>query len=96
MTEISTLVTSIETLAPYRLSDDLLLDLLSVTVTAEHDPPSPAVWPLYGRIIEPDKLVPHQPPGGYLLENGRAQLTCTRTAGISLGDQIRFRITSSD
>jgi len=37
MAEISMVVTSIDPLAPYKVSDDLILELVNVTVTVEDD-----------------------------------------------------------
>jgi hypothetical protein len=37
MAEIVTLVTSIDPLAPYKFSDDLMLELVNVTAAVEND-----------------------------------------------------------
>ena len=43
------------------------------------------------QIGEPQKLVKYQPFGGYLLDNRQVQMTCAKSAEISLGDRIKFR-----
>jgi hypothetical protein len=92
MAEIITAVTSIDQLATYKFSDDLLLELVSVTATVEHDPESAATESPQVAVVEPLSLIKHQPPSGYLLENRRVQLTCAKSAGVCLGDRIKFRI----
>jgi hypothetical protein len=44
------------------------------------------------QIVEPHELAKHQPLGGYMLDNRQVQMTCAKSAGISLGDRIKFRI----
>jgi hypothetical protein len=91
MTEISTVVTSIDELAPYKLSDDLLLEMVSVTVRIEQDPEHGTPKPARVEIFEPLNLIKHQPPGGYLIDNRQVRLTCAKSAGVRIGDSIRFR-----
>ena len=88
------LVNSIDPLAPYKVSDDLLLDLVSVTATIDDDPENAGAGTCRVEIIEPHLLIAHQPPGGYLLDNRQVQITCARSAGVCLGDRFRFRIVS--
>ena len=88
------LVTSIDPLAPYKVSDDLILDLVSVTATIDDDPENAGNGTCRAEIVEPHHLIPHQPPGGYLLDNRQVQITCARSAGVTLGDRLRFRIVS--
>jgi hypothetical protein len=92
MAEISMLVTSIDRLAAYKVSDDLIVELVDVTATVEDDSEGASVGTWWVQIIEPCKLVKHQPHGGYMLDNRQVQMTCTKSAGVSLGDRIRFRI----
>jgi hypothetical protein len=92
MAEISMLVTSIDPLAAYKVSDDLILELMSVTATVEDDSEGASVGTWWVQIVEPHKMVKHQPHGGYMLENRQVQITCAKSAGISLGDRIKFRI----
>jgi hypothetical protein len=91
MAEITTIVTSIDTLAAYKVSDDLMLELVSVTATVENDPRR-ATDTQRVEVVEPLELVKHQPSGGYMLDNSQVQLTCAKSAGVCLGDQIKFRI----
>jgi hypothetical protein len=92
MAEISMVVTSIDPLAPYKVSDDLILELVNVTVTVEDDSEGASVGTWWVQIVEPHKLLKHQPPGGYMLDNRQVQMTCAKSAEVSLGDRIKFRI----
>jgi hypothetical protein len=92
MAEISMLVTSIDPLAAYKVSDDLIVELVGVTATVEDDLEGASVGTWWIQIIEPHKLVKHQPHGGYMLDNRQVQMTCAKSAGVSLGDRIKFRI----
>ena len=92
MAEISMLVTSIDPLAAYKVSDDLIVELVDVTATVEDDLEGASVGTWWIQIIEPHKLVKHQPHGGYMLDNRQVQMTCAKSAGVSLGDRIKFRI----
>ena len=94
MAEISMLVTSIDPLAAYKVSDDLILELMSVTASVEDDSEGASVGTWWVQIVEPHELVKHQPSGGYILDNRHVQLTCAKNSGISLGDRIIFRIVS--
>jgi hypothetical protein len=92
MAEITAVITSIDELAAYKLSDDLLLELVSVTVG--EDPERAAGNPSRVEAVEPLELIKHQPPGGYFLDNHQVKLTCAKSAGVRLGDPIKFRIIS--
>jgi hypothetical protein len=92
MAEISMLVTSIDPLAAYKVSDDLIVELVNITATVEDDSEGASVGAWWVQIIEPHKLVKHQPHGGYMLDNRQVQMTCAKSAGVSLGDRIKFRI----
>jgi len=94
MAEISMLVTSIDPLAAYKISDDLILELMSVTASVEDDSEGASVGTWWVQIVEPHELVKHQPPGGYMLDNRQVQMTCAKNSGISLGDRIKLRIVS--
>jgi hypothetical protein len=94
MAEISMVVTSIDPLAPYKASDDLILELVNVTATVEDDSEGASVGTWWIQIVEPHELVKRQTPGGYVLDNRKVQLTCAKSAGVSLGDRIKFRIVS--
>jgi hypothetical protein len=94
MAEISMVVTSIDSLAPYKASADLILELVNVTATVVDDPEDAAPGLHWVQIVEPHELVKHQPSGGYILDNRHVQLTCAKNSGISLGDRIIFRIAS--
>jgi hypothetical protein len=90
MAEITAVVTSIEELAAYKLSDDLVLELVNVTATVEHDAER-AMGSARVEVIEPLNLIKHQPSGGYLLDDRKVQLTCAKSAGVRIGDLIKFR-----
>jgi hypothetical protein len=92
MAEILMLITSIDPLAAYKVCDDLIVELVDVTATVEDDSEGASVGTWWIQIIEPHKLVKHQPHGGYMLKNRQVQMTCAKSAGISLGDRIKFRI----
>ena len=92
MAEISMLVTSIDPLAAYKVSDDLILELMNVTASVEDDSAGASVGTWWVQIVEPHELAKHQPHGGYMLDNRQVQMTCTKSAGITLGDRIKFRI----
>ena len=92
MAEISMLVTSIDRLAAYKVSDDLVVELVDVTATVEDDSEGASVGTWWIQIIEPHKLVKRQPHGGYMLDNRQVQMTCAKSARVSFGDRIKFRI----
>ncbi len=94
MTEVFLLVTSIDPLAPYKVSDDLMLELVNVTATVENDPEGAAAGACRVEVIEPHHLAKHQPRGGYLLDNRQIKMTCAKSAGVRLGQQIKVRVTS--
>ena len=94
MAEIVTVVSSIDPLAPYKVSDDLLLELVNVIATVEDDSEGVSVDTWSVQVVEPHELIKHQPPSGYLFDNRRVQLTCAKSAGVRLGDRIKFRIVS--
>jgi hypothetical protein len=87
--EINMLINSIDPLAPYKASSDLVLELVNVTAIIKNDPEDAAAAPCRVEIVEPHTLVVHQPPGGYLLDNRQIQMTCAKSAGVRLGDEIR-------
>jgi hypothetical protein len=91
MAEISMVVTSIDPLAPYKFSDDLILELVGVTATLE-DPLEAVPDPCWIQIVEPHDLVKHQPDGGYIFANRRVQMTFLKSAGVRLSDRMKFRI----
>jgi hypothetical protein len=86
------LVNSIDPLAPYKVSDDLILELVNVTALIKNDPEDVAAASCWIEIIEPHHLAKHQPRGGYVLDNRQVQLTCAKGAGVHLGDEIRARV----
>jgi hypothetical protein len=88
------LVNSIDPLAPYKVSDDLVLELVSITAIVEDDPKGAAAAPCRVDILEPHTLIVHQPPGGYLLEDRQVHMTCAKSAGVRLGDEIKFTVAS--
>ena len=92
MAQIVMVVTSIDTLAAYKVSDDLILELVGVTATVDDDSEGASVGSWWVQVVEPHELVKHQPHGGYMLDNRQVQMTCAKSAGISLGDRIKFRI----
>lgn len=86
------LVNSIDPLPPYKVSDDLILELASITAIVENDPEGAAVASCRVEIVEPHTLIVHQPPGGYLLEDRQVHMTCAKSVGVRLGDEIKFRV----
>jgi hypothetical protein len=86
------LVNSIDPLAPYKVSDDLILELVNVNALIKIDPEGAAADAIWIEVIEPHNLAVHQPPGGYLLDNRQIQMTCAKSAGIHLGDEMRLRV----
>ena len=94
MGEIIAIVTSIDALAPFKASSDLMLELMNITVTVVDDPEGATAALCWVQIVEPHKLVKHQPRGGNMLDNRQVQMTWVKSAGISLGDRIKFRIVS--
>jgi hypothetical protein len=86
------LVNSIDPLAPYKASGDLILELVSVTAIVKIDPEDAAAAHCRVEIVEPHTLAIHQPPGGYLLDNRQIQMTCAKSAGVCLGDEIKLRV----
>ena len=88
MAVITLLVTSIDPLAPYKASDDLLLELVSVVATVHEDPDGASAAASRVEILEPINLAKHQPPGGYILDNRHLQLTCAKNAEVRLGQEI--------
>jgi hypothetical protein len=91
MAEVFLLVTSVDPLAPYKVSDDLMLELVNIVATVENDPGGAAAGTCAVEIVEPLNLAKHQPRGGYILDNHQVQLTCAKSAGVRLGDQIKVR-----
>jgi hypothetical protein len=92
--DIKMLVNSIDPLAPYKFSDDLVLELVSITAIVDEDPEGAAAAPCRVEVVEPHTLIVNQPPGGYPLENRQVQMTCAKSAGVCLGDEIKFRVAS--
>jgi hypothetical protein len=94
MAQIVMVVTSIDSLAAYKVSDDLILELVGVTATVDDDSEGASVGTWWVQVVEPHELAKHQPPGGYMLDNRQVQMTCAKNSGISLGDRIKLRIVS--
>jgi len=92
MAEVTMLVSSIDNLAPYRVSSDLVLELVNVVAIIKTDPEDISAGPCRIEIIEPHNLATHQPPGGYILDNRQVQMTCSKSAEIHLEDEIKFRM----
>jgi hypothetical protein len=92
MEEIVALVTSVDPLAPYKVSADLVLELVSATATIEDDPEVVAGSTCWVKIVQPRRLIKHQPDAGYILDNRKVQMTCSKSAEVRLGDQIKFRL----
>jgi hypothetical protein len=62
--EIIMVVNSMDPLAPYKASDDLVLDLVNVTAIIKNDPEDAGAAPCRVEIVEPRNLAIHEPPGG--------------------------------
>ena len=94
MGEIIAIVTSIDALAPFKASSDLMLELVNITVTVVDDPEGATAALCWVQIVQPHELIQHQPPGGYLLDNRHVQMTLSKSSEVRLGDRIKFRIDS--
>jgi hypothetical protein len=90
--EIIVLVNSIDPLAPYKASGDLVLELVSITAIVKDDPEGASAAACRVEIVEPHLLAIHEPPGGYMLDNRQVQMTCAKSAGVCLGDAIKLRV----
>jgi hypothetical protein len=60
-------VISIDPLAPYKLSDDLVLELVSVTAIIKVDPENAAAAGCWAEIVEPQNLALQHPPAAIRL-----------------------------
>ena len=85
-------VNSIDPLAPYKVSNDLVLELVSVTAIVKVDPEGAAASACWVEIVEPHNLALHEPPGGYSLGDRLLQMTCAKSADVRLRDEIRVRV----
>jgi hypothetical protein len=94
MAEIIALVISIETLAPFKASDDLVLEFVNVTALVRDDPENAGADSCRVEIIEPHNLIRNQPPGGYILADHHVQMTCAKSAQVRLEQEIKFRVVS--
>ena len=92
MAEIIALAISIDPLAPFKVSDDLVLEFVNVTALVRNDPENAAADSFKVQIIEPHNLIKNQPPGGYILANRHVQMTCAKSAEVRLGQEIKFRV----
>ena len=57
MAEISMVVTSIDSLAPYKVSADLILELVNVSATVADDPEDAAAGLHWVQIVRADELL---------------------------------------
>ena len=71
-----------------------MLDLVNVTAIIKTDRGGAAAAPCWVEIIEPHNLAKHQPRGGYMLGDRQVQITCAKSVGVRLGDEIKFRVAS--
>ena len=92
MAEIIALVISIDPLAPFKASDDLMLEFVNVTALVRDDPEDAAADTCRVQIIEPHSLIKTQPHGGYIVANRHVQMTCAKSAEVRLGQEIKFRV----
>jgi propanediol utilization protein len=92
MAENIALVISIDPLAPFKVSDDLVLEFVNVTTLVRNDPENAAFGTCRVEIIEPHNLIKNQPPGGYILADRHVQMTCAKSAKVQLGQEIKFRV----
>ena len=81
MAKIVTLVTSIDPLAADKVSDDLILELMSVIASVEDNSEGASLGTWWVQIVEPHELVTHQSHGGYMLDDRQVQMTCAKSAG---------------
>jgi hypothetical protein len=70
--------------------DNLILELVNVTATVGDESEGASVGTLWIQMVEPHEPVKHQPSGGYMLDNRQVQMTCAKSAGVRLGDRIKF------
>jgi hypothetical protein len=82
-------VNSIDAIAPNKVSDDLVVELASGTAIIKLDPEGAAACRV--EIVEPHNLALHQPPCGYPFDDRQVHMTCAKSAGVCLGDEIKFR-----
>ena len=94
MAEIIALVTSIDSLAPFKVSDDLMLEFVNVTALVRNDSENAAADTCRVEIVEPHNLIKNQPRGGYMLVDRHVQMTCAKSAEVRLGQEIKFRVVS--
>ena len=92
MAEIIMTVNAIDPIAPCKVSDDLVLVLVRATAIIKLDPEGAAAAAGWVEIVEPHNLALHQPPGGYPLDDRQVHMTCANSAGVCLGDEIKFRV----
>jgi hypothetical protein len=94
MTEIIALVNSIDSIAPFKVTDDpvhLVLEFVNVTALVRNDPEKCCSQSCRIEIVEPHTLIKNQPPGGYPLENRHVQMTCVKSAEVRMRQEIKFR-----
>jgi hypothetical protein len=82
-------VNSIDLLAPYKVSNDMVLELVSVTAIVKVDLEGAAASACWVEIVEPHNLALHEPPGGYSLGDRQLQMSCAKSAGVRLGGRLR-------
>jgi hypothetical protein len=92
MAEIIALVISVDPLAPFKVSDDLVIESVNVTALVRNDPENAAADTCRVEVIEPHSLIKNQPPGGYIFANRHVQMTCAKSAKVQLGQEIKFRV----
>ena len=91
MAEIIALVISVDPLAPFKVSDDLVIEFVNVTTLVRNDPENAAADTCRVEIFEPHNLIKNQPPGGYILTNRHVQMTCAKSVMVQLGQEIKLR-----
>ena len=94
MALISMVVASIVPWPPYRFSDDQVLELVNIIAAFENDAEGAASGMVWIQIVEPQEFAMVQPEGGYMMDNRRVRMTVAKSAGVRLGDRIKFRIAS--
>jgi hypothetical protein len=94
MTEISMVVTSIDSWPPLRFSDDQVLELVTITAVFENGSEGAAAGKAWVQIVESQELAKDQAPSGYLIDNRQVQMTFAKSVEVRVGDRIKFRIVS--
>ena len=87
--ELIMLLNSIQALAPYKASDDLMPELVNVTAIIKDNREGAGAASCRVEIVEPHNLGIQQPPERVHARQSagsNVQMPCTKSAGVGLGD----------